>query len=94
MRAFYVVCLGLAIYWFFYVGFIERIRRRHPSTYASLGSPTEMDSDFSVAYRRLWAFIFSFEFRHLGDPHLTLYGFSLLVSGIALLAFSVWSVYA
>jgi hypothetical protein len=94
MIAFYVVCLGAAIYWFFYVGFIERIRRRHPSTYASLGLPTEMDSEFSVAYRRLWAFIFRFEFRHLGDRYLTLYGFSLLVSGLALLVFSVWFVYA
>ena len=94
MRAFYVVCLGLATYWFFYVGFIKRIRTRHPSTYAYLGFPTEMDSELSVAYRRLWAFILSFKFIHLGDRYLTLWGLSLLVSSIALLAFSVWSVYA
>lgn len=85
--------LGIAIYWYFYTRFIQRIKTHHGSIYASLGSPTEMDSNLSVSYNRLWGFLLHFEFTRLGDRLLALFGFGVLGMSLLLLFSVVWTAF-
>jgi hypothetical protein len=93
MHYFIAFSLGIAIYWYFYTSFIQRIKTHHASIYISLGSPTEMDSNLSVSYNRLWEFLLHFEFIRLGDRCLALFGFGVLGMSLLLLFFFVWSAF-
>ena len=93
MHYFIAVSFGIAIYWYFYTGFIQRIKTHHSSIYASLDSPTEMDSNLSVPYNRLWGFLLHFEFLRLGDRRLVLFGFGVLGTAFFFLFFFAWSAF-
>ena len=90
------VLAALAVYWHFYVEFIERLRLKHPAIYASLGKPTELDSELSVSNSKLWAFVLGLGFRSLGDRRLGFLGFGLIVAsflaiGTGLICVAAWN---
>lgn len=93
MHYFIAFSLGIAIYWYFYSRFIQRIKTHHAAIYASLGAPTEMDSNLSVSYNRLWGFLLHFEFTRVGDRLLALFGFGVLGMSLLFLSFFVWSAF-
>jgi hypothetical protein len=93
MHYFIAFSLNMAIYWYFYSAFIQRIKTNHPSVYTSLGAPTEMDSNLSVPYNRLWGFLLHFEFLRLGDRRLALFGVGMLGASLFFLLFFVWSAF-
>lgn len=90
------VLAALAIYWHFYVKFIERVRLKHPAIYTFLGNPTELDSELSMSNSKLWAFVLGFGFRSLGDRRLSFLGFGLIVTsflaiGTGVICVAAWN---
>lgn len=80
-KALYVIVLvsmAIALYWYLYTAFIERLRSIHPTVYESLDRPNQMDSNLSQSNRKLWGFILYLQFRSLRDVRLSLLGFGLL----------------
>ena len=87
MRYFIAFGLGIAIYWYFYTSFIQRTKTHRAAIYASLGAPTEMGSNLSGSYNRLWGFPLHFEFTRVGDRLLALFGFGVLGMSFLFLCF-------
>ncbi|MBD3812087.1 MAG: hypothetical protein IE917_07665 [Betaproteobacteria bacterium] len=90
---FFAFAIAIAIYWFFYTNFIERLKLRHPLIYASLGSPSEMDSNLSASFNALSGFTLKLQFLKLGDKYLAFLGCGLLGSWLVFLLFFIWQIF-
>lgn len=86
--------VSVSIYWYFYTGFIEHLRLKHPAMFISLRMPTELDSNLSESNRKLWAFVLGFEFRSLRDRRLNFLGFGLIITSCLAIATGLFCVAA